>query len=140
MNVTMQLPRAHPASKLWLRATLKDVAKQAGVAPSTVSAILANKPHCYASDKTRERVLDAARRLSYQPNALSRALLGQQTYTLGLVLRDLMGPTLKIENIAAIEDLAQEAGYRLLIAAHQNNPIREANLIRSFLSQRVDGF
>src|SRR5689334_3962763 len=125
-------PRPHPASKLLLRPTLKDVAQQAGVARSTVSAILANKPHCYAGEETRQRVIRAAHKLNYQPNALSRALLGQQTFTIGLILRGIAGPTLKIENIARIEQLAQQQGYRMLVAAHENNPRREENLIRSF--------
>src|SRR5688572_15128688 len=134
------VPRPHPASKLLLRPTLQDVAKHAGVARSTVSAILANKSHCYAAKETRQRVFDAAQKLNYQPNALSRALLGQQTYTIGLILRSLVGPTLKVENIARIEQLAQEEGYRLLVAAHEHKPQREQNLIRSYLGQHVDGF
>src|SRR5688572_20453321 len=95
-------PRMHPASKLFLRPTLGDIAKQCGLARSTVSAILADKPHCYASEATRKRVIAAAQKLNYQPNPLSRALLGQQTYTIGLILRSLVGPTLKVENIARI--------------------------------------
>jgi LacI family transcriptional regulator len=140
MPASSTAPRPHPASKLLLRPTLQDVAKQAGVARSTVSAILANKPHCYAAEETRQRVFKAAQKLNYQPNALSRALLGQQTFTIGLILRDLLGPTLKIENIARIEQLAQEKGYRLLVAAHESTARREENLIRSYLSQHVDGF
>jgi DNA-binding LacI/PurR family transcriptional regulator len=119
--------------------TLKEIAARAGVARSTVSAILGNMPHCYASKETRQRVLDTAQELGYEPNTLSRGLLGQKTFTIGLIARTLIGPTIKIEDIASLELTAQQRGYRLLIASHDSNAQREANLIKSFLGLYVDG-
>lgn len=121
------------------RTTLKDVAGRAGVALSTASAILGDKPHCYASAETRQRVLDAARTLHYEPNMLARGLLGQQTFTIGLSLCHLYGPNIRMENLAGIERSAAARGYRIVTAVHNGDPEKEAQQIHSFLSQRVDG-
>jgi DNA-binding LacI/PurR family transcriptional regulator len=47
--------------------TLADVAKRAGVALSTVSAVLNNRPDCFVSEETRQRILKAAEELGYRP-------------------------------------------------------------------------
>lgn len=138
-RASVRPPRRHPAGKLWGRPTLKDVAGLAGVARSTVSAILADKPHCYASAQTRQRVWAAARQLNYQPNALSRALLGQQTGTIGLILRTLDPGGDQPVRVDSLERLATDRGCRLLVGAHAGDAARQLSLLNAFLSQRVDG-
>ena len=56
------------------RATSADVAREAGVSRTTVSFVLNNSPHKALPEETRQRVLDAAVRLSYAPSAEARAL------------------------------------------------------------------
>src|SRR5436305_958040 len=66
-------------------ATMSEVAQRAGVSKMTVSAVLAGgSRHVRVSEPTRQRVLDAARQMSYRPNAVARSLRRQRTHTLGL--------------------------------------------------------
>lgn len=66
------------------RATLTDVALQAGVSKTTVSQILNNRP-ISVSESTRQRVQEVAERLSYTPNALIRSLQSRRTEVIGVV-------------------------------------------------------
>ena len=64
--------------------TIKDVAKLANVAPSTVSRVIANSPRI--SENTKKRVRDAMDELKYHPNFIARSLASQSTKVIGLVL------------------------------------------------------
>jgi DNA-binding LacI/PurR family transcriptional regulator len=64
--------------------TIKDVAKLANVAPSTVSRVIANSPRI--SEKTKERVRKAMKELGYHPNFIARSLANQSTQVIGLVM------------------------------------------------------
>lgn len=70
-------------------ANLKDVARRAGVDPSTASRVLRNDPNQQVRPETRERILEAARELRYRPNALARGLRTRRTDTIGLVIPSL---------------------------------------------------
>jgi DNA-binding LacI/PurR family transcriptional regulator len=64
--------------------TIKDVAKVANVAPSTVSRVIANSPRI--SEKTKEKVREVMKQLGYHPNFIARSLASQATRAIGLVL------------------------------------------------------
>jgi DNA-binding LacI/PurR family transcriptional regulator len=64
--------------------TIKDVAKMANVAPSTVSRVIANSPRI--SEKTKNRVREAMDKLGYHPNFIARSLANQSTRVIGLVM------------------------------------------------------
>jgi DNA-binding LacI/PurR family transcriptional regulator len=64
--------------------TIKDVAKLADVAPSTVSRVIANSPRI--SEKTKKKVRDAMEQLGYHPNFIARSLASQTTKAIGLVM------------------------------------------------------
>ena len=68
------------------RVTSSDVAKHAGVSRTTVSLVLNDVPGVNISDKTRQRVLEAAKELGYVPDAAAQALASRQSKTIGLVL------------------------------------------------------
>ena len=70
-------------------ANLKDVARRAGVDPSTASRVLRDDPGQQVRPETRQRILDAARELRYRPNALARGLRTHRTDTLGLIVPSL---------------------------------------------------
>lgn len=57
--------------------TIKDVAKRANVAPSTVSRVIADSPRI--SEKTKQRVREAMKELGYHPNFIARSLASQMT-------------------------------------------------------------
>jgi len=75
--------KPHPPAEFSAN-TLEEIARLAGVSRSTVSRAINNHPH--VRPETRQRVLDIARRLNYQPNAAARGLAAGRTRILGLVI------------------------------------------------------
>ena len=65
--------------------TIKDVAKEANVAPSTVSRVISG--HKSISDKTSKKVKAVMKQLGYQPNIAARTLVTQKSKTIGLILK-----------------------------------------------------
>lgn len=118
-----------------MRANIKDVAREAGVAVSTVSrAFNGSGP---VSDETKERVMEAARRLRYVPSDAARSLITNRTNTLGVLLPDLFGEFYS-EVIRGIDRAAHEAGYHFLVSgSHEDTKEIEGAL--QALQGRVDG-
>ncbi|MFA5219039.1 MAG: LacI family DNA-binding transcriptional regulator, partial [Bacteroidales bacterium] len=92
--------------------TIKDLADELGIAPSTVSKALRNNPAI--SEETRKKVNDLARRMNYKPNAIALSLRSNRTKTLGLVIPEIVHHFFSLV-IAGIEDLAYDAGYNMII-------------------------
>jgi len=94
------------------RATIKDVAKAAGVSTQTVSRVLNDRPD--VSPETRQRVQEIIAGLGYQPSELARSLIQQRSYTLGVIIAGLryVGVSLTLNGIT---EAAEEAGYSLLL-------------------------
>ena len=69
-----------------MRVTIKDVAKHAGVAPSTVTRVIQNKSTI--SEATKKRVRSAMKELDYHPNLNARSLVSQSSQVIALVLPD----------------------------------------------------
>jgi DNA-binding LacI/PurR family transcriptional regulator len=67
--------------------TIKDIAENVGVAPSTVSRVLNNSASKIPiAEKTRKKVMDAARKLNYAPNVNARRLTRKDTNTIAILL------------------------------------------------------
>src|SRR5512146_560802 len=119
------------------RATIKEVAAEAGVSTQTVSRVVNKRPD--VAPETRERVQDVIDRMRYQPSALARSLIRQRSYTLGVVTAGLrhIGPS---RTLNGITQAAEAAGYALLLKelprydADDITPIFDA-----LLSRHVDG-
>ena len=107
-------------------ATLRDVARQAGLSPATVSRALSGQR--YVDETTRARVVRAARDLGYRPNALARALRSKQTMTVGLIVPDIRND-FYAETASVLQGAFEERGYRLLLCISNN----EADSDRSYL-------
>src|SRR5947207_8246384 len=102
------------------RPRLKDVAELAGVDISVVSRALNDDPNLAVTPETRARILIAADKLNYRPNAMARGLRQAQTMSLGLLIPDVANFSF-FELIRGIEQRAFEAGYVLLLAnAHES--------------------
>jgi DNA-binding LacI/PurR family transcriptional regulator len=116
-------------------ATMKDIAKAAGVAQSTVSRILNDTPLLVPiSPETRERVLLAAAELSYRPNPHARGLRGAPTMLLGAIVRDITDPFFA----GAIDALSLEArqrGYSVVLG-HARERADEALALAAVLEAR----
>lgn len=101
------------------RTTSRDVAKLAGVSQSTVSLVLNAVPGARISERSRRRVLDAARRLDYHPNASARSLVRQRAGVIGLALRqhtDFLGANAFLPRVmAGLTSITVPAGFKLLV-------------------------
>lgn len=117
-------------------ATIRDVARRAGVSVATVSRVLNNNPK--VKPPLRTRVEQAMQELSYQPSALARGMRSQTAQVIGLILPDIGNPF--FTSLArAIEDAAHESGYGLLLCNSDEDPDKEQRYADILLAQRVAG-
>jgi len=115
--------------------TIKEVAGQLGVSPSTISRALA-RPELLRAE-TRARVLEAVERLGYQPNLIARDLRLQETRLLYVVV-----PTLSpffLEVFRGVERGARETGYAVLMGHTERDVAREQLFLDQVASRRGDG-
>jgi LacI family transcriptional regulator len=119
-----------------MTATIGDVARRAGVSTATVSRVLAGVGR--ARPETRERILEAARELGYRPSAVARSLKLRTTQTLGLIITDIENPFFP-QLVRAVEDVAREHGFALLLCNATDDPDREASYLDLLVDRRVDG-
>ena len=114
-------------------ATIKDVARLAGVSVATVSRVINNSPK--ASEASRLAVHSAMESLSYHPNANARALAQQTTETVGLVVGDVSDPFFGAM-VKAVEQVAYHTGNFLLIGNGYHNEQKERQAIEQLIRHR----
>ncbi len=117
-------------------ATIRDVAKHAGVAPITVSRVLNNAD--YVSPETRSRVEAAAAELNYVPNMLAHSLRSKSTQTIALVLADITNP-FWTSVARGVEDEASRQGFIVIFCNTDENEVKENQYVSMLLRRRVDG-
>lgn len=116
-------------------ATIKDVAREAGVSIATVSRVFNDR--AVVSDDTCNIVLEVAARLNYWPNGAARSLITNQTSALGVLLPDLHGEFFS-EVIRGIDLAARKEGFHLLVSSSHSDAEEMLAAIRS-LRGRIDG-
>lgn len=128
--------RPDPAGPAALRATIDDVAREAGVSTATVSRALRHHP--YVAESTRQRVLSAVERLRYVANANASRLASGQSRTVGLVA-PMLTSWYTSELTVGVEEVLTQARFDLLIGT-ANSAARE-RIFRgdARFQQRVDG-
>lgn len=115
--------------------TIRDVARAAGVSPSTVSRALTVPEK--VDQRTRERILDLATELGYRPNRAARSLITGRTGNLGLLVPDLANPFFP-GLVKAIQARALESDYQLFVVDTDEDAAIEPELVRQ-LAKQVDG-
>jgi LacI family transcriptional regulator len=115
---------------------LREIADQVGVSTATVSRAL-NSPERVSVD-VRDRVTAVAARLGYRPNRVARSLRTQRTHTLGVVVPTITNPHFA-DAVRAMQDVASERGYTLLVANSDHQPAKEEAALTTLLDHRVDG-
>ncbi len=117
-------------------ANIREVAKRAGVSPSTVSYVLNNSR--FVSKETRKRVLDAMKELDYRPNALARSLRLGETLNIGLILPSISNPYFA-EMGEEIESAAFALGYNLILCNTEDDITIEQHYLDELCKKQVDG-
>jgi len=121
-----------------VRATLRDVARVAGVHPATASRALNEETRSLVNEDTAARVLQAAEELGYRANPIARGLKTNRSYTIGVLIPDLTNPLFP-PILRGIEDKLEEAGYTALVANTDNDPDRELLDTQAMRARQVDG-
>ncbi len=116
--------------------TIKDIARAAGVSPSTVSRALNDSPLIRQS--TKERIKRLAAELGYERNELARSLVKGRTRALGLLVPDITNPFFA-EITKGVEDAAQTRGYGVILCNTGDDPQRELAYGLLLRRKRVDG-
>ena len=115
--------------------TMRDVAEATGVSQSTVSRVLTGAATAVPiAPDTRERVIEAAKRLGYRPNPLARGLRGARTMLLGVIVREITDPFFA-GAIEAVSIEASERGYNVVLG-HAHGHAEEAIALWGVLEAR----
>lgn len=117
-------------------ATLKDVAREAGLTVGTVSRVLNNRG--YISEQTREKVYAVMRDLNYQPNEMARSLSKQRNNTIGVIVPHIVHPYFA-KMISNLELAAYEHQYKILLFNSKGKEEKEEEYIEMCKSNRVAG-
>lgn len=124
-----------------MKVTIKEVAKEANVSPSTVSRVISDSSQI--SEETKERVRAAINRLKYRPNAIARSLANKKSRILGVVLpseaQDLITNAFFIQAMKGMSVYAQNKKYYISYAFSEDEK-SELEYINNFItSNLVDG-
>jgi LacI family transcriptional regulator len=114
---------------------LKDIARDLGVSVVTVSKVL--RGNTDIGEATRKRVLKRMKELNYQPNMMARGLASGRTYTVGLVVPDLVHPYFA-EFAKSLGGFLREAKRALILASSEDDPKIEQEEISTLLNRGVD--
>lgn len=119
-----------------MKPKISDVAKLAGVSPTTVSRVLNNRG--YISEETRENVQKAMNELNYFPNDIARSLFNKRSNLIGIILPTTSNPffgelTFHLENISA------SLGYKVLLCNSLNRIDKEEKYLEMLMRNQVDG-
>jgi len=116
-------------------ATIKEVAREAGVSVATVSRVFNDKGP--VREETRLRIQEVAQRLGYAPHAMARSLITKKTGTLGVLLPDLYGEFFS-EVIRGADLAARREGYHILVSSSHSDRSEVEAVLRA-LRGRIDG-
>ncbi len=119
-------------------ATLKDVAKLAGVHSSTVSRVLRGKESFRIPKETQDKIIAAAKELSYQPDQGARALRLKKSHTIGLIVPDISNPFFFFFS-RTIEINSFETGFTFIVCNTNYHQEKENHFLNELLSRRIDG-
>src|SRR5262245_61983102 len=123
------------------KVTMRDVARAANVSQSTVSRILSpssSRSDVPISEETKEKVLAVVKELGYQPNQYARALRGQKTHMVAILIGDVSNAFYH-PIVRAVQDVASQYHYSVMVANSDHLREKEVLFCESLLRRPVDG-
>jgi LacI family transcriptional regulator len=121
-----------------MRATIREVAEHAGVAPCTVSRVLNGHDAEHMRPETKERILASIRTLDYTPLKAAQRLRRQRTHAVGIVVPDIANLYFALL-IRGIESIVFERGFTSLICDSSHDPRRESRYLDMLLAEDAEG-
>ena len=119
--------------------TLKSLASHLGLSAGTVSSVLNNSPAARSiPERTRNRVLEAARQLNYRPNFAARSLRIRRTYTIGIIAEEI-GDAYGATVISGIEAFLRKNNFFFLVVAHRHDSQLLHSYSQLLLARGVEG-
>jgi len=118
------------------KVTLRDIANEVGLSPTSVSLVLNDRP-CKVSAASKQRIREAARRKNYVPNQIARSLVMQRSDTLGLIVPNIESRFFS-SLASSLERRCRDHGYALFIT-NSESPESDADLVRLLMNRGVDG-
>nr|WP_306813105.1 LacI family DNA-binding transcriptional regulator [Paenibacillus soyae] len=119
-----------------MKATIYDIAKEAGVSIATVSHVINGKGKI--SKERREEIRGIMARMGYKPSMIASALTSKKTYALGLLVPDISNPFFA-EIARAVEDEGQRHGYSVFICSTDNQDEKVERYAALLQQKKVDG-
>jgi len=116
--------------------TIKDLARELNISPSTVSRALKDQPDI--SSETKILVKDLAKRMNYRPNLVAQGLRKSKTNTIGVIIPELVHFFFSTI-ISGIENIAYARGYNVILCQSAENYEREVSDTNALWNSRVDG-
>ncbi len=115
---------------------IRELARELKLSVSTVSKALHDSYEI--SEKTKQRVMEAATSLNYVPNPYASSLRGRRSKNIGVVIPEVADSFFSLA-INGIESVAKEKGYHVLICLTHESYENEKNILKEFQGGRVDG-
>lgn len=119
-----------------MAASIKDVAREAGVSIATVSRVLNDVD--VVNEETKKRVVEAINKLGYRPNIVARSLKTQRTKTIGIIIPDISIPVYP-EIVRGAEDGANIYDYNIMLCNTDLDPEKEKEYLKVLKEKMVDG-
>lgn len=116
--------------------SIKDIARLAGVSPSTVSRVLNNRE--YVREEIRQKVLDIVKENGYVPNNVARSMVLRRTFTIGVIIPDNFN-MFQRQLFSTIEHRLEQFGYRTMFFFVKWNSESESDCLRRMKSESLDG-
>ena len=133
-------PRKKPGPRIEDKVTLKTIAEHLGLTPGTVSAALNNSAAARSiPEHTKNRIIEAAQALNYQPNFFARTLRLKRTYTIGVIAEEI-GDVYGAMVISGIEEYLRKNDYFFLTVIHRHDPKLLQTYAQMLLTRGVEGF
>ncbi|MEH7441994.1 LacI family DNA-binding transcriptional regulator [Bacillus sp. JJ1122] len=117
-------------------ATIRDVAKLAGVSVATVSRVL--NQNGYVNKETEKTVMQSMKELSFEPSQVARRLAGKTMKTISLILPDISNPFFP-ELARGVEDIAQQHQFNVFLGNSDNLEKKEKSYIDVMQKKSIDG-
>jgi LacI family transcriptional regulator len=119
-----------------VQVTIKDIARELGISPSTVSKAL--KEHPDISSATKMAVRELVIKWNYKPDPIALSLLSGQSKIIGVIVPEIVHYFFSTV-ISGIEDFAYGSGYHVMFCQSNETYLREVQSVQTLLSSRVDG-